>query len=87
MSIIRDIKVINKNFKSQNFYCQLCTYPLLTNKDFESNKTHECCNNCYMEFIEGRREEWKNGWRPEKTIIKDYILLRNKLNSKEIKWD
>jgi hypothetical protein len=40
-----------------------------------------------MEFIEGRREEWKNGWRPEKTIIKDYILLRNKLNSKEIKWD
>ena len=26
----------------------------------------ECCNNCYIKFVEGREERWLSGWRPEK---------------------
>tara|TARA_R100001510_G_C7530182_1_gene121946 strand:- start:87 stop:455 length:369 start_codon:yes stop_codon:yes gene_type:complete len=24
----------------------------------------ECCFNCYIQYIEGREERWKTGWRP-----------------------
>ncbi len=27
----------------------------------------DCCNNCYIRFVEGREERWINGWRPNKT--------------------
>ena len=87
MSTVREIKILNKDFKSNNFYCQICSYPLMTNQDFDINKKYECCNECYMTYVESRKQEWKNGWRPEKTAVKDYILLKSKLNSKEIKWD
>jgi len=26
----------------------------------------QCCNNCYIKFVEGREERWLSGWRPEK---------------------
>ena len=25
----------------------------------------ECCNNCYIKFVEGREERWLKGWRPD----------------------
>jgi len=31
----------------------------------------ECCNNCYIKFVEGREERWLSGWRPEKTNTKE----------------
>lgn len=85
MSIIHKIKVIGGNLK-EDFYCNLCNYPLLSQEDFEKNKDYKCCYECYLEFAESRREKWKNGWRPEKTKLRDYILLKQKLNSREIKW-
>ena len=24
----------------------------------------ETCNNCYVQYVEGREERWKQGWRP-----------------------
>ena len=26
----------------------------------------QCCNNCYIKFVENREERWLSGWRPEK---------------------
>ena len=26
----------------------------------------ECCFNCYIQYIEGREERWKEGWRPDR---------------------
>jgi len=31
----------------------------------------ECCNNCYIKFVEDREERWLSGWRPEKTNTKE----------------
>ena len=25
----------------------------------------ECCNNCYIKYVEDREERWKEGWRPD----------------------
>ena len=24
----------------------------------------ECCNKCYLQYVEGREDRWKEGWRP-----------------------
>lgn len=26
----------------------------------------DCCFNCYIQYVEGREERWKTGWRPNK---------------------
>jgi len=26
----------------------------------------DCCFNCYIQWVEGREERWKTGWRPNK---------------------
>ena len=85
MSTNLKIKVIG-NFKKENFYCTVCNFPLCSAEDFEKSKEYDCCNNCYLQFAEARRKDWKNGWRPNKTDVRSYISIRRKLykqNSKE----
>ena len=24
----------------------------------------DCCNNCYVKYVEGREQRWESGWRP-----------------------
>ena len=78
MSTSRKIITIGK-IKKENFYCDICNFPLVTKKDFESNEGYQCCYNCYLEFCQSRRNEWKNGWRPNKTDVRSYISIRRKL--------
>jgi formate dehydrogenase maturation protein FdhE len=26
----------------------------------------DCCNQCYVQYVEGREERWLQGWRPNK---------------------
>ena len=85
MSTNLKIKVIG-NFKKENFYCTVCNFPLCSAEDFEKSKEYDCCNNCYLQFAEARRKDWKNGWRPNKTDVRSYISIRRKLykqNNKE----
>jgi hypothetical protein len=75
--IKNDLKFINlTKEKKENFYCGLCNYPLITMLDFERHKVYETCQNCYLTYVEARKKEWKLGWRPEKSVIKEYIYLR-----------
>ena len=69
MFIIPKIKVIGK-FKKERFYCTICHYPLLSSEDFEKDDKYECCHECYLKFVESRREAWKSGWRPKKADVK-----------------
>ena len=85
MSIIRKIKVLNFPEGKESFYCNLCNYPLVSKEDFDKNDNYDCCQECYLSFAEARKEEWKNGWRPEKSSLDSYILLRKNINKKEIK--
>ena len=78
MFINPKIKVIG-GFKKERFYCTVCQYPLLSSEDFEKDSEYECCHECYLQFAESRREEWKNGWRPKKADVNSYISIRRKL--------
>jgi len=28
-------------------------------------KKFDCCYECYIQFVDGREERWKSGWRPQ----------------------
>ena len=46
--------------------CPVCnTYSFKSRDDLYMTK-FECCFNCYIQWIEGREERWKKGWRPNK---------------------
>ena len=78
MFISPKIKVIGK-FKKERFYCEVCKYPLTSSEDFEKDKEYQCCHECYLQFAESRREEWKKGWRPNKSVVNSYISIKRKL--------
>ena len=46
--------------------CPVCnTYSFKSNDDVYMTK-FGCCEKCYIQWIEGREDRWKKGWRPPK---------------------
>jgi len=46
--------------------CPVCnTYSFKSNDDVYMTK-FECCNKCYIQWVENREERWMKGWRPNK---------------------
>jgi hypothetical protein len=46
--------------------CTTCkTYSFKSKDDVYMTK-FDCCWDCYIQFVEGREERWKKGWRPNK---------------------
>jgi len=46
--------------------CPICDIYSFSMKDDLYMNKFECCWNCYIQWIEGREERWKTGWRPDK---------------------
>ena len=58
--LVRDKKIS----KSQQRTCPSCdSYSFDSKDDLYMNK-FECCFACYVQYVEGREERWKTGWRP-----------------------
>ena len=70
---------VNKTGKKDNMFCTLCHFPLLTKHDFEKNLKYKVCHECFLTFIEARKIDWLDGWRPDKLKIKEYILNRKSI--------
>ena len=52
--------------KSSTRSCPICNvYSFKSNDDLYMSK-FECCEKCYIKWVEGREERWKTGWRPNK---------------------
>lgn len=71
-----------KNKDKTNLWCNICNFVLITGEDIIRSKENNCCEECWLRFGQGRKEEWKNGWRPDKETIKRYKLERRILNVK-----
>lgn len=55
-------KLLNKESKRN---CPVCSvYSFNVQDDVYMNK-YECCQKCFIQYIEGREERWKTGWRPD----------------------
>tara|TARA_R110002012_G_scaffold46581_1_gene122990 strand:+ start:4775 stop:5158 length:384 start_codon:yes stop_codon:yes gene_type:complete len=58
--------LINKKLlnRDHNRTCPVCsTYSFHPRDDLYMNK-FEACHTCYIQYITGREERWKTGWRP-----------------------
>ena len=59
--------LINKKLltRDANRTCPVCeTYSFHPQDDLYMNK-FECCQACYIGWVEGREERWLDGWRPK----------------------
>lgn len=49
-----------------NRTCPVCSvYSFDKGDDFYMHK-YECCQNCFIQHVDGREERWQSGWRPNK---------------------
>ena len=64
---VNGIKVTKKLLNRESLKtCPVCgSFPKKSLDDVCLVK-FQCCNNCYIKFVEGREERWLSGWRPEK---------------------
>ena len=62
---INGIKVSKKLLNRESLRCcSVCgSYPKKSMDDVCLTK-FECCNKCYLQYVEGREERWLKGWRP-----------------------
>lgn len=87
MYINHKVKFIDETEEKNkdSFYCPMCNYPLITFSDFNKYEEYSVCHNCFVQFAESRKKEWKDGWRPSKKEIKEYIYLRKQINKIHLK--
>ena len=58
-------KLLNKESDRS---CTICkTYSFKSNDDVYMTK-FDCCEKCYIQWVEGREERWLKGWRPNNEI-------------------
>tara|TARA_Y100001963_G_scaffold135007_1_gene196183 strand:- start:330 stop:728 length:399 start_codon:yes stop_codon:yes gene_type:complete len=69
---VNGIKVSKKLLNRESLRsCPVCgAFPKKTMDDVCLVK-FQCCNNCYIKFVEDREERWLSGWRPAKTKIRE----------------
>ena len=62
---VNGVFVSNKLFtKETKRSCPVCnTYSFKSNDDVYMSK-FECCEKCYIQWVEDREERWQKGWRP-----------------------
>ena len=63
--VVGDIKIKTKKTKvAVDRTCPVCgSYSFSLNDDLYMIK-FDCCFKCYIQYVEGREERWKSGWRP-----------------------
>jgi len=60
--------VTEKLFNRGNLFidkCPVCNRQSRTAKDDVYILKWDCCTKCHVQWVEGREERWKSGWRPK----------------------
>ena len=53
--------------------CPVCkTYSFSRRDDLYMNR-FQCCERCYVFFVEHREERWNKGWRPDEEQVKESL--------------
>ena len=52
--------------EESNRSCSTCNTYSFKSKDDVYMTKFDCCFKCYIQYIEGREDRWKKGWRPNK---------------------
>lgn len=52
--------------KESSRTCPVCGVYSFNKEDDLYMSKFECCFKCYIDYVEGREDRWKTGWRPNK---------------------
>ena len=68
---VNGIKISKKLLNKESLKnCPICgSFPEKSMDDVCLIK-FECCNKCYIQYVEGREERWIKGWRPNEVKVK-----------------
>ena len=55
-------KLLNK--EPTRRICPVCSEYSFNIRDDVYMKKFDCCNKCYIQWVENREERWETGWRP-----------------------
>ena len=62
---VNGIKVSKKLFNRDSLQrCPVCFSLSKKAADDVCLLKFDCCNRCYVQYVEGREDRWKGGWRP-----------------------
>tara|TARA_Y100000004_G_scaffold177789_1_gene219717 strand:- start:145 stop:537 length:393 start_codon:yes stop_codon:yes gene_type:complete len=62
---VNGIKVTKKLLNRESLKtCPVCGVFPKSVKDDVCLVKFDCCNNCYIQYVEGREDRWLQGWRP-----------------------
>lgn len=63
--LIEGIKVSKKLLNKESIpFCPVCSKQPNSSIDDVMLVKFDCCNKCYVRWVEGREERWRTGWRP-----------------------
>jgi formate dehydrogenase maturation protein FdhE len=62
---VNGIKISKKLLNRESLKCcPVCGFFPKSSMDDVCLVKFDCCNKCYIQFVEGREERWQKGWRP-----------------------
>ena len=75
---VGDVKITKRRDRQKDDRtCPVCkTYSFSRKDDLYMNR-FKCCHDCYIDFVIGREQAWKNGDRPTEEHL-EYALRRRK---------
>ena len=74
--------IIDKTDNQTNgIFCHTCQFLINSSDDLIAFKNWHTCHDCYLRFIEGRQQEWKDGYRPDDEIIKQIYEEKSRLRA------
>lgn len=73
------IVIINRGDDSESipFFCPVCDLAMRTSHDQKAFLENECCNECFMVYVEPFRDKWERGWRPSRQEIEKRLEATN----------
>ena len=60
-------------------FCQVCNFLIRTSDDAQTFSKWNSCHDCYLRFIEARKAEWVNGWRPDNEDIEKLYSEKSRI--------
>jgi hypothetical protein len=60
-------------------FCQVCSFLIKTSDDAKTFNEWKTCHDCYLRFIESRKDEWSAGWRPKNNIIESLYSEKSRI--------
>lgn len=60
-------------------FCPVCERLMRGDKSNHSYYNFGCCNDCLIQWVEGREERWRSGWRPSKEQLDKWLVIFEKM--------